>query len=293
MAAKIHVIDARTWVPRFSSAFVLEGDRVALIETGLSTSAEAIAEGVAALGLQPEQIELVLMTHLHLDHAGGAGLLARKFPRAQFLIHEMGVPRLADPTRLKASAGKALGAFSSSYGLDEMVPLEQSRISPVAEGDTFDLGGTKLTVIGFPGHAPHHLCFLDDASNGLFAGDGLGIYFPESGAVSLTSPAPNFDLQLSLQDVARARSLSPNILYYSHYGPCNRVKAALEAVEAKLLSWDETVLRASRQGKNLEAIASLIAGDMAADAPHTPKWFHNEMAKLYTRGYMKYHRLVE
>jgi len=289
--ARIHVIDALTWVPGYSSAYLVVSNEVALIETGLSSSTEAILQGIAACGVHPEEVAHILITHLHLDHAGGAGLLAKHLPHADILLHPMGIPRLADPARLLNSARKALGDFSKSYGLDGVLPVDPARLKPLVEGNVVDLGGTKLSVIETPGHAPHHLCLHDEASNGVFVGDAVGIYFPATDTVSLTTPSPNFDMDLCLKDIERMRARKPEVLYYSHYGPNRKVEQALGRAVEKLHQWDEIVQRAAKRRSDLESIARLLADDMAREAPLTPRWLHDELARLYAAGYIKYRNL--
>ncbi len=290
----IFTIDAKTWAPDYSSVYLVVGNRgIALVETGLSTSAMPILEGIRAHGIRPQDVTHVVITHLHLDHAGGAGLLLAEMPKASVFIHPMGVANLADPTRLLASAGRALGTFGSTYGLDKVVKVESSRIVATNDGDVLDLGDMKLRAIETPGHAPHHLCFYEESSCGVFTGDLVGNYYPETGSLALTSSAPNFDLQLTMKSIDKIKALKPETLYFSHFGAAQPASQLLDRSIAQLLSWKTTILNALKEGKSEGDIASLIDTDLALAGPSYPRWLHTEMAQVYAKGFVKYLKVQE
>ncbi|MDO8472590.1 MAG: MBL fold metallo-hydrolase [Dehalococcoidia bacterium] len=285
----IYLIDAQTWAPGYSSVYLVAGSRgIALVETGLSTPAETILEGIRRHAIRPNDVTHIVLTHLHLDHAGSAGILSKEMPGASVFIHPMGATHLADPSRLLASAGRALGDFGKTYGLDQVVGVESSRIRLTRDGDVLDLGDFRLRAIETPGHAPHHLCFHEESTNSVFVGDLVGNYFPETGSLSLTSSAPNFDLKLTIESIGKIKALKPDVLYFSHFGPARPALPLLERSIEQLLTWERTILEALRHGKTVDDIAKLIAADLIAAGPSFPHWLHAETARVYAMGYLKY-----
>ncbi|MDX1535054.1 MAG: MBL fold metallo-hydrolase, partial [Thermoplasmata archaeon] len=203
--------------PHFGGIYFIDEEHPTLIETGTSDSEAAIVRALDQLGVDPTTIENVIVTHIHLDHAGGAGFLLDKLPNATVYVHERGAPHLADPSRLLASAAKALGAAFPGYGT--LRPIPEARMRPVGGGEVLDIGGRELEIVYSPGHARHHVCILDRSTRALYTGDSSGIYFPVDGRIIPTSPFPEFDLPTALETMERLEALRPEALLYSHYGP--------------------------------------------------------------------------
>lgn len=203
--------------PHFGGIYLIDAERPTLIETGTSDSPAAILEALAQLRVDPGSIANVIVTHIHLDHAGGAGFILDKLPRAQVYVHERGFPHLADPSRLLTSASEALGDAFAGYGTLQPIPAD--RMVAVAGGEVLDLGDRELEIVYSPGHARHHVCILDRSTQALYTGDSSGIYFPVDDRIIPTSPFPEFDLPTSLETMERLEALRPQALLYSHYGP--------------------------------------------------------------------------
>lgn len=287
----IHTIDARTWVPGYSSVYLVADRRIALIETGISYSADVILQGIKDCGVRPEDISHILLTHVHLDHMGGAAILAKRMPQAEVLVHPMGVKHVIDPTRLINSAKAALGELSKVYGLEAVTGLDAGRVRPVREGDAIDLGGTKLTVLETPGHAPHHLCFHESSTNGVFFGD-LGGYSPGGMEVYPSSPAPDFDPELSIQSVERVKSLKPEVLYFSHFGAHGHPEAAMDGLIRKIREWDIVARKALDEGLGAEYFVKFVARDTARGPRSEPTWLHERMAESGALGFLKYYEMA-
>lgn len=203
--------------PHFGGIYFIDEDHPTLIETGTSDSEGAILQALHQLRVDPTRIENVIVTHIHLDHAGGAGFLLDKLPHARVYVHERGFPHLVDPSRLLTSAAKALGDAFAGYGT--LRPIPEGRLEPVRGGEVLDLGGRELEIVYSPGHARHHVCILDRSTGALYTGDSSGIYFPVDGRIIPTSPFPEFDLLTALETMERLEALRPAALLYSHYGP--------------------------------------------------------------------------
>jgi glyoxylase-like metal-dependent hydrolase (beta-lactamase superfamily II) len=195
-------------------SYLINGAKPFLVESGPTSSVPKLVSGLKELNVKLEDVEYVAVTHVHLDHGGGAGTLLKFLPNAKILVHPRGLPHLVDPERLWSQSQEVLGFVSEIFGKPEPVPKE--RIIPVTEG-SFDLGdGGKLKVIETLGHASHNLSFHESFNGGVFPGDAAGTYFPEFDVVIPTTPPP-FNLGLTLDSLDKLISLKPTVLYYSHF----------------------------------------------------------------------------
>jgi glyoxylase-like metal-dependent hydrolase (beta-lactamase superfamily II) len=242
---------------RITGAFVVHADKTALIETGPKSSADDVFAGLENLGVS--HLDWILVTHIHLDHAGAAGTIAQRFPDAMIGVHEVGAPHLADPTKLWASAARIYGDEMERLwgGMD---PLPEERIHALGDGDKVDLGGRVLQAVETPGHAYHHHAFLDDSTGTLFAGDALGVRLPDIGIVRPATPPPEFHLEKAIASIERLRSLRPDSLCLTHYGPV--VDASVdetcdEAIGA-LRRWGQWVELARTKALELDRVAELV-----------------------------------
>ena len=174
----VHVIDtAMSGYAGITSAYAILSSRPCLVETGTATSARTVIDGLASLGIGPDELSTIVVTHIHLDHAGGVGDLAEAFPRARVVVHEAGARHLVDPERLLASARRVFGPTMDLFG--DLRPTSAGRISALGARGSIDLGdGRRLDAFHAPGHARHHLGLLDSLSGDLYVGDAAGIYIP-------------------------------------------------------------------------------------------------------------------
>lgn len=201
----------------FGATYVVRGDSVALIETGTSLTADATLQGLEQLGISRDAVEHILLTHVHMDHAGGAGALARELPNASVYIHEMTAPHLSDPTRLLRSVERAVGPMWPLYGT--VVPITAERLRP-ANGLRLDLGGgIVIEAIPTPGHSPDHLAFWDAHSGTLWSGDAIGIVMSTHRVPFAVTPPPAFDLPDQLATFERLAAMPISTLLPSHFGP--------------------------------------------------------------------------
>src|ERR1700744_458287 len=205
--------------PGITAGYLIRGSRPCLVETGTATSAPVVRQALASLGLGPSDLATVVVTHIHLDHAGGAGDIAALYPRAEIVVHQRGARHLADPSRLMASAKMVYGdALDRLFG--ELAPVPADRLRALDDTGTIDLGdGRRLMSHYSPGHAKHHVGLIDSASGDLYVGDAAGVYIPETGDLRPATPPPDFDLDVALDSLEKFRSLGPTRLLFSHYGP--------------------------------------------------------------------------
>ncbi len=171
-----------------TSSYLIRSSRPCLVETGTARSAPIVMEQLQRLGIGSDDLATIVVTHIHLDHAGGVGDLAQAFPRAQIVVQERGARHLADPERLLASAHRVFGeAMDRLFG--DLLPTPASRIVSIAERGVVDLGdGRSLAAFHNPGHASHHIGLVDSATGDLYTGDAAGVYVPETADVRPATP---------------------------------------------------------------------------------------------------------
>jgi glyoxylase-like metal-dependent hydrolase (beta-lactamase superfamily II) len=214
----LHYVDTGMYdVAEYGSVYVLDAERPALVDTGIGTNYERILAAVESVGLEPEDVEVIAVTHVHLDHAGGAGKLLDACPNATVSVHEIGAPHLVDPSRLWEGTKRAVGDQIQFY--DEPDPVPEERIVELTDGDVVDLGDHALEAHHVPGHAPHQVAFSDPENDAVFTADAAGLYTPSTDTVHVTSPPPNFDPDQCLDDVGTIEDLDPSVLCYAHFGP--------------------------------------------------------------------------
>ena len=189
-----------------------------LVETGSQSSVPALLEALAALGVGADDLAGVAVTHIHLDHAGGVGDVARAFPSATVYVHGKGARHLVDPTRLVDSAARVYGRLLDSlYGRLDPTPAE--RIHVLEDGEEIRVGPDRVLVtVDSPGHAKHHLALHDSASGILFAGDAVGVRLPDAGVLRPSTPPPDFDLDQAVHSLGRFAERRPTGLALAHYG---------------------------------------------------------------------------
>jgi len=249
------------------STYVLDAERPALLDAGTVDGVERILAAMDEIGVAPADVEYVILSHVHLDHAAGTARLLDACGNATVLIHERGRPYLTDPDRLdrlRESVEEAMG-FEEPYGDPSLVPDDRCR--SLVGDETIDLGDRVLDVYDAPGHAPHHFACLEPDSGTLFAADAVGAYNHVDGVVIPSTPPPNFDLPANLKTVERLRDLAPSRVLYSHYGPGEQRGAVdeLASYADVLEEWVETV-RETRAavGDDVDAMLTELTPEWAS-----------------------------
>lgn len=239
----------------YGAVYILDADRPAVIDTGIGTHVDRVLSALSTVGIEQTDLRAIIPTHVHLDHAGGAGFLAETCPNATVYVHEIGAPHLADPERLIKGTRRAVGDQWQYYVEPE--PIPNDRITALEDGNEIDLGDHLLRGHHAPGHAPHQLVFEDDATGAVFTADAAGIWVPSLSTVRETTPPPNFDLEQCLADVDMIQALDPSHLLYPHFGPAPA--RALEAYPEVLRSWVDTVETAIAEHGSVDAAAEALA----------------------------------
>jgi glyoxylase-like metal-dependent hydrolase (beta-lactamase superfamily II) len=241
-----------------TAGYLIRGDRPCLVETGTGPSAPVVRDALAALGVGPADLATVVVTHIHLDHAGGTGDIARMFPSAEVVVHELGARHLADPSRLMASARMVYGdELDDLFGT--LAPTPAARIRAVERTGVVDLGGGRRLASHYsPGHARHHVGLIDSVSGDLYVGDAAGIYIQETGDMRPATPPPDFDLEVALESLRMFGALQPTRLLFSHFGPVTAVAEALDRSAAEISVWVEETRRARTAGLDLDHAAAMV-----------------------------------
>jgi glyoxylase-like metal-dependent hydrolase (beta-lactamase superfamily II) len=254
----LYLIDLETaGIKNFVASYVLKGEQVAIVETGPTSSVPNLLSGLGYLNVKPEDVAYVAVSHIHLDHGGGAGTLLKHLPKAKVVVHPRGAPHLADPEKLWQQSRMVLGKITEFYGAPEPVPEE--RLIPAVDGMVLDVGeNVKLKVVETLGHASHHLSFYEPLSEGVFPGDAAGVYLNEIGVIVPTTPAP-LRLDIALASLDKLISLKPRFLYYSHFGKASGAVDKLHAYAGQLKLWAKIAKQGVQAGESLEAIAERIA----------------------------------
>jgi len=239
-------------------SYVIKGDKTIIVESGPTSSVPKLVSGLEELNIKFDNVKYIAVTHVHLDHGGGAGTLLSYLPNAKVLVHPRGMPHLVNPERLWSSAQEVLGFVSEIFGKPEPVPKE--RIIPVTEG-SFDLADdAKLRVIETLGHASHSLSFYESLNNGLFPGDAAGTYFPEFDVVMPTTPPP-FRLDAELASLDKLISLNPTALYFSHFGKASNGVQRLNDYKVQLQLWAKIAEDGVSRNQSLEEIRERIIAE--------------------------------
>jgi len=267
----------------FAVYFIKDGDG-AIIEPGPAVLVPEIREAAKELGISKPQY--IIPTHIHLDHAGGVGSLAEIFPDTAIVVNADGARHAIDPSRLIASTRMAFGDdFESTYG--PILPVPESRLKIVADGDRLQVGGRELLIIHTPGHAGHHISIFDNKTKGLFCGEALGlIYGPGYPPLPAVAP-PSFDLELYLKDMENLMALRPRRLFYSHGTMADEPEKLIKTVMENTRLVGDFIRRDLRLGESDEAIMEHV-GDYLRDQFNAPLDEYELQSNV--KGYIHYFR---
>ena len=269
-AAGITAIDVDYVRPRLAAShLVIDGGRAAFVDTGTTHSVPNLLAALEAKDVDPADVDWVLATHVHLDHAGGAGALMRVLPNARCAVHPRGARHLAEPSKLIAGSIAVYGEarYRSLYG--EIVPIEESRLFAPDDGDTIRLGGRELEFIHTPGHALHHYCVVDREHEAIFSGDTFGLSYRDFDVdgrefiIPTTTPV-HFDPEALCASVDRLMSCAPRAIYLTHYAEVRDLERLAREMKARVGAFADLGRRykaaPDRAGKLRNGMFAMISG---------------------------------
>ncbi|MGB9740501.1 MAG: MBL fold metallo-hydrolase [Candidatus Bathyarchaeia archaeon] len=259
----LYLVDLETGgIENFIASYILKGKQAAIIETGPTLSVSNLLSSLKQLKIKPENVTYVAVSHIHLDHGGGAGTLMKHLPKAKVIVHQRGAPHLINPEKLWQQSKNVLGEVAMIYGEPEPVPAE--RIITAVDGALFDVGdGITFRVVETPGHASHHVSYYEHLSHGVFTGDAAGIYIPKVDVIVPTTPPP-FYLDVALNSLDKLVRLKPEVLYYSHFGKADDAVEKIQEYVAQIKLWERIAREGVENGKDFEDIRKdIIENDVA------------------------------
>lgn len=249
-----------------TGSYVLTDEDTTIIETSASPSIPHLLKGLEDLNIDLHEIRNIIVTHIHLDHAGGAGLFLEKCPNARVFVHEKGARHLANPSRLIQGA-KAVYGEKFDELFDPILPISSDRLLVMKDGEELRIGENRiLTFLDTPGHAKHHFSIHDSKTNGVFVGDTIGVYYPQiDSELYLPSTSPNqFDPDEMLRSAEKIIAFQPDAIYFGHYGKSGNPKEVIKQLKfwlAKFLDTAEEVTHSHRD-KSPERVSSIIGEEL-------------------------------
>ena len=268
---EIELIDCMfAGLPKQCAAFLITGEKNALVDAGPSVTVDNVLQGMSEHGVGPDDLDYIILTHFHLDHAGGASVLLEHCPNAAIVVDERSARYMTDPARLVSSAAKSLGAIAPHYGTMHPVPAE--RIIGVTDGFILDLGsGRTMTATHTPGHSGGHYVFLEQPGRALFCGDCLGHYIEDHDYVYPATPAPEFNPDKSIASARRLLELDPELLLFPHFGSSRDPASVVSQFERQVLACLDLARSLDLSERTAEKLGGLlfeqIPGITDAEAP--------------------------
>ncbi len=245
--------------PQFAAAYlIVEDGEAAFVDNNTNRAMPYLLTALDEAGLQPDQVRYLIVTHVHLDHAGATSALAAACPQATVLAHPRAARHIIDPEKLVASATAVYGEeeFARLYGTIEPVPA--SRVREMEDGDTLQFGRRELTFLHTRGHANHHFCVADTGSNSIFTGDAFGLHYPAlqaAGPFAIPSTSPtDFDGPLAREAVRRIAERRPARVYPTHFGPVAAIEETAGQLERHLEFAERVMLEAEASSLDDEAL---------------------------------------
>ncbi len=279
----ITIDDLHMGRPQVIATYLLTGAAPALVDPGPASTLPALEAGLAAQGLGLGDIRSILLTHIHLDHAGATGSIIARNPHVKIYVHTIGAPHMVDPSRLLKSANQLYGDMMETLW-GEIAPVPTESIITLEGGEMLDLGGRMIHVFDAPGHAKHHLIYLDQQSGGAFIGDNGGVRLPNLPFARPATPPPDIDLEAWDGTLLMLDELMPSWLMLTHFGAYNDVESHIADYRARLVHWGEQVRLGMQSGasedEQLAALERLVAQESADLTPEVREVLNQQTGAL-------------
>jgi glyoxylase-like metal-dependent hydrolase (beta-lactamase superfamily II) len=279
-------------VETIAAYLIHDGETAALIETGPASTIDTLLAALRTLDIPPEALRQIFVTHIHLDHASGASVLARQLPWARVYVHSAGAPHLADPSKLLASAARIYGdQMESLWGT--IVPIASAQLVVINDGDEIPIPGSTLRVLETPGHARHHHAYWDTRSGLLFTGDIGGVRMPGIRYVRPPTAPPELDIEAWRASIARLRALDVSGLCLTHFGLFRgNLRWHWDDLEQRLVAWGDLVRAQLEQGADeatiVQALQQHAAAELAEQAADLRRYDVAISYESLVAGYVRY-----
>lgn len=239
----------------YSNVYLIADDgETAIIDAGPAAVMPPILEAIRGLGHDPAKLSHIILTHIHLDHAGGVGGLAQQFPEVKVAVHKRGSGHIVKPDMLIEGTRQAYGQnFEADYG--PILPVPKQQVQAVDDGDNIRVGTRELKIMYTPGHAPHHLCVYDTRSQGVFSGDALGFGMLGNNSVIIVS---GFDLDLALESIDKIKALNPKRVFAAHGTADREPGEFIQAVRTTTKDYGDIILEAMKASEGKEGMAQRL-----------------------------------
>lgn len=283
----IHAVDSGYARPGLAAVhLIVEGGRVAVVDTAHNRSLSRFLAALSELGLTPEAVDYVFLTHVHLDHAGGSGAYMARLPNAKLVVHPAGARHMIDPSRLYASTLAVYGWIKTLYLYGRLVPVPANRVIEAEDGQVFDLAGRPLQCLHTPGHAKHHLCLWDERARACFTGDTFGIAYRELYTdgkpflIPATTPT-QLDPEVLKNSIRRLLALQPEAMYLTHFSRVDDVERQGELLLRRIDDFTALAEAAPGTGKaRKEAIHAALERYLLDEVPAAGRRGFKPMLKI-------------
>ena len=285
----LYYFESRTVSPfAVSGVYLIVRSEVALIEAGTSISAPRLLEAIEGLGISLERVTTLIPTHVHLDHAGGAGWLIEKLPHLKVWVHHRGLKHLADPSRLIESAKVLYGTRENITRLHgEILPIPMDNLVGIEDGFIPLSGGPDLQALDTPGHASHHLSIFDTVSKSLFCGESLGHYLPEYRLLYPAVAPPGFDLETNRATIEKLRAVNPARICFSQFGWRDDPGWVFSEICRQLEFYAHLIKTGLDQGLDVKGILDRLKESLGSQGMKSPEE-SGEMLLSLVLGYKMY-----
>lgn len=286
----ISAIDSGYYRPMLAAIHLIVHDgRVAIVDTGTSQSLSRVLDAMRDKGLGDDSVDWILLTHVHLDHAGGAGAFMRQFPGAMLGVHPRGARHMEDPTRLWAGVTAVYGEQEAARLYGRMEPIGAGRIVEMPHGFSFRLAGREFTVLDTPGHARHHMSIVDSLSGHIFAGDTFGLSYRELDQdgrqfIMPTSSPVQFDPVAEHKTLDLIMSFRPDAIYVTHYGRLLDVARLADDMHRQVDALAEIARRYRDRGHDRQAGMEQAIVEMVMAEANRYGWRHSKERVLDVLG---------
>jgi glyoxylase-like metal-dependent hydrolase (beta-lactamase superfamily II) len=259
----VSIIDTQaTGRPNAVAAYLITGKETALIDMGYQSSSDTVIADLTGHGIRSDGLDYLLPTHIHLDHSGSLGTLAKKYRNASIHVHPKGRRHLVDPSSLWKAVGDLFGQ-EEAHKFGEPQPVDEERLKNALDGDVVELGcGTCLRAFWTPGHASHHVCYEWEGHRAFFTGDAVGVRFPDFPILIPTTPPTSFNLEQMLQSLELIQSTSPLEFYTPHFGIVGNATRFVSENVTTLRRWKSSIESMARDGLSVEQMVSRLTDDV-------------------------------